>query len=74
MSWSTCGDSCSARDGSGNQTRTRSPDTIVANGGADCTEETSEDQACTVECPGKNVLFVFVGSHDLISEPQFPNS
>lgn len=51
MSWSTCGDSCSARDGSGNQTRTRSPDTIVANGGADCTEEISEDQACTVECP-----------------------
>ena len=53
--WSTCEASCSARDGRGNQTRTRSPIINVANNGTECPDVT-EGQACTFECPGKNVL------------------
>ena len=55
--WSTCEDSCSARDGTGNQVRARSPDRAVANGGADCTEDTSEEQSCDTECPGNDAIY-----------------
>ena len=55
--WSKCETSCKARDGTGNRTRTRSPAIEMANGGNVCTEETSEGQACSEECPSKNVLF-----------------
>ena len=55
--WSTCDDSCSARDGTGNQVRERSPDRPVANGGADCTEATSEEQSCDTVCPGNDAVY-----------------
>ena len=55
-SWSGCGDSCSSRDGTGEQTRTRDKTREVANGGAECPETNSDDHSCTVECPGKNML------------------
>ena len=54
--WSSCETSCSARDGTGDQTRTRSPAINAANDGIECAEDTSEDQACTVECPGKKFV------------------
>ena len=51
-SWESCGTSCRARDGTGVQTRTRSPNLYAANNGADCTESTSDNRACSVVCPG----------------------
>ena len=51
-SWTSCGTSCSARDGSGTQVRTRSPNIYAAHGGADCTEDTQEDRDCSNVCPG----------------------
>jgi len=49
--WSSCADSCPARDGTGNQTRTRTPYVYATNGGADCVEPTSENLACMYNCP-----------------------
>ena len=57
--WASCGTACRARDGSGSQTRTRSPNMNAANGGAHCTENTSEGRACSVVCPGKSNVLVF---------------
>ena len=54
--WSTCGQSCRAADGSGNQTRTRDKTREVANDGTECLEDATDDQSCTVDCPGKNLL------------------
>ena len=52
--WTTCGDSCSARDGEGSQTRTRVIAIEVLHGGVNCTEpDRNDDQSCSVECPGK---------------------
>ena len=51
--WSSCEDSCSAADGTGDQTRTRFS-TPAANSGIACVvAEGSDTQSCTVECPGK---------------------
>ena len=72
--WSSCTDSCSARDGTGDQTRTRSPDVNALNGGVDCTDPTSEDQSCDTVCPGKNALCGCLVSRDFMAEPQFQNS
>merc|ERR1712117_211687 len=49
--WSSCADSCTARDGTGNQTRTRTPYVYATNGGADCVEPSLENQDCDDECP-----------------------
>ena len=54
--WSTCGRSCRAGDGSGNQTRTREKAREVANGGTECPEDATDDQSCTVECPGNEMM------------------
>ena len=56
-SWTSCGTSCSSRDGTGARVRTRSPNIYAAHGGADCTEYTQEERACTVDCPGNLVFF-----------------
>ena len=56
--WSECGTSCSACDGTGNQVRARSPVTNAENGGIDCSDPTSDEQACTEECPGETKHFV----------------
>ena len=57
-SWSTCGDSCSAADGTGDQTRMREVATEAVNNGAPCiAAEAEETQSCSLECPSKIVLF-----------------
>ena len=54
--WSTCSDSCAARDGWGNQTRMREISTEAANDGVPCeAAEGSQTQSCSDECPGKNI-------------------
>ena len=57
-SWSTCGDSCSAADGTGDQTRMREEATAAVNNGAPCNAtEAEETQSCSLECPSKIILF-----------------
>ena len=53
--WSSCGDDCSARDGSGQQKRTRVVGTAAVGAGTPCdtTNDGSEDRPCGEECPGK---------------------
>ena len=53
-SWSSCTDSCAAKDGSGNQERTRaSTANTPANNGAACNSaDGTGTQSCTEECPG----------------------
>ena len=52
--WSSCTDSCAAKDGSGNQERTRaSTANTPANNGVACNAaDGSGTQSCTEECPG----------------------
>ena len=59
--WSGCGSSCSARDGTGNQTRTRDPRTPPTNSGAACNgDDGTGDQSCSVECPGEEIKFIYI--------------
>ena len=52
--WTDCATSCSAADGSGDQTRTRTSTADGWNGGTACiASEGSDTQSCSVECPGK---------------------
>ena len=53
-SWTSCGSSCNARDGTGDQQRTRSPRRFALNGGTHCTSATERQRrACSAACPGK---------------------
>ena len=53
-SWSSCDNSCAAKDGSGNQERTRTStaNTPAYNGVACNAADGSETQSCSEECPG----------------------
>ena len=55
--WSSCGDDCGARDGSGQQTRTRVVETAEVGAGTPCdtANDGSEARPCGDECPGKIV-------------------
>ena len=57
--WSSCGTTCSAADGTGDQTRTR-PSTGGTNGGIVCNAaDGSDSKSCSVECPGNEIIWVF---------------
>ena len=52
--WSSCADSCSAADGTGDQTRSRTDIMDGLHGGDACViADGSDTQSCGVECPGK---------------------
>ena len=54
--WSSCGTDCSAADGTGDQTRTRSS-TAASNGGTACNANDGTDtQSCSIECPGNKIM------------------
>ena len=51
--WADCATACASRDGSGDQTRTRTS-TAESNGGAACVAaDGSDTQSCSTECPSK---------------------
>ena len=51
--WADCATACASRDGSGDQTRTRTS-TAESNGGVACVaSDGSDTQSCGAECPGK---------------------
>ena len=50
--WSTCGTSCSARNGTGDQERTRSVKRPSANGGTACPTIPAQERSCADFCPG----------------------
>ena len=53
-SWSSCAESCSDRDGSGDQSREREIETQPTGNGAPCDPNDGKDaQSCSVECPSK---------------------
>ena len=54
--WTSCGDSCSARDGTGDQTRTRTSTAEMNLGTACVPADGNDDQSCSVECPGKKIM------------------
>ena len=55
--WSSCGTTCSAADGTGDQTRTR-PSTGGTNGGTVCNAaDGSDTQSCSIECPGNRIIW-----------------
>ena len=52
--WSSCGTACSAANGTGDQTRTRS--SIAARNGGTCNPADGNDtQSCSTECPGNKI-------------------
>ena len=51
--WADCATACASRDGSGDQTRTRTS-TAESNGGVACVaSDGSDTQSCSTECPSK---------------------
>ena len=54
--WTSCTDSCAARDGAGDQTRMREIAREAMNEGVECTEPNTDSQSCATVCPGKEMV------------------
>ena len=56
--WSSCDDSCGARDGTGAQTRTREIGIGETDGGTPCNAavDGTDTQLCSVACPGSIII------------------